>query len=521
MIRNWRSWVLFLLFVGPILAYMGFGALWLLEHKWLLWAGSLWVASGVLLGYLLSRWTKSRTELLPPIDWQAPRTFARTDRDAWGLVEAEAERGEAVSLDTLAGFDVYIDTGRRLAQALARHYHPLSSDPIENVPVIDLLTALELAAEDLRGLCRQVPGGDLVTPAHWKKAVQLSGYFQRANDIYSYLLPIFSPVTGLARLGAQQLMVKPAWRDMQQNLLRWFYRAYVNRLGVHLIELYSGRLAIGPEQYRRLTRRGLNAVRAAAETDVPLRVAVAGARDAGKSALVAAVEKARGGDLSLLKARLNGEGVDASVFDRLGAADWFEAPGYTHNPGGESARDRSTRKEAVDAAVEADLLILVVDGRRETIPADAAFAKAWDQWYLEHPAVELPPAVAVLTGVDAPDFGGDWKPPYNWERGQGPRESAARTKVNALRASLPPAFLEVVPVGLSADAPFGVVEHLLPTLVAQFHRAERSALIRHLRNVSGRSKAQRLMTQVGEHGRSLWKNLRTGVGKTTVPGETR
>ena len=40
-------------------------------------------------------------------------------------------------------------------------------------------------------------------------------------------------------------MARPAWRNMQQNLLRWFYRAYVNRLGTHLIELYSGRLSIG------------------------------------------------------------------------------------------------------------------------------------------------------------------------------------------------------------------------------------------------------------------------------------
>ena len=42
---------------------------------------------------------------------------------------------------------------------------------------------------------------------------------------------------------------------MQQNVLRWFYQAYVNRLGMHLIELLSGRLAIGAGQYRRLTRR--------------------------------------------------------------------------------------------------------------------------------------------------------------------------------------------------------------------------------------------------------------------------
>ena len=216
--------------------------LWLYQRGWLLWAGLAWFAAGISFrGWpALDEVTK---DLLPPIDWNAPRTFAQIDRDAWKLVEAEAEQGDTVSLQTLTEFDVYMNTGRRLARTLANHYHPLSTAPIDNVPIVDLLTALELASEDLSALCRQVPGGDMLTPSHWKKAVQVAGYFQRANDIYSYLLPIFSPLSGLVRLGTQQLMVKPAWKDMQQNLLRWFFRAYVNRLGVHLIELYSGRLA--------------------------------------------------------------------------------------------------------------------------------------------------------------------------------------------------------------------------------------------------------------------------------------
>ncbi len=238
----------------------------LYQRGWLLWAGLAWFAAGILFSWLAARWTKSRKDLLPPIDWNAPRTFAQIDRDAWKLVEAEAEQGDTVSLQTLTEFDVYMNTGRRLARTLANHYHPLSTAPIDNVPIVDLLTALELASEDLSALCRQVPGGDMLTPSHWKKAVQVAGYFQRANDIYSYLLPIFSPLSGLVRLGTQQLMVKPAWKDMQQNLLRWFFRAYVNRLGVHLIELYSGRLAIGAEQYRRLTRHGRTPLKDAGAT---------------------------------------------------------------------------------------------------------------------------------------------------------------------------------------------------------------------------------------------------------------
>jgi uncharacterized protein len=236
---NWRAWILLILLIGPFLVYLGFGALWLRERGWLLTAGALWITSGIVFTILASRWTRASRPLLPPIDWDAPQTFTPFDREAWTMVEQEADKSDTLALASLATIDIYIDTGRRLARRLAEHYHPLTNDPVEHVPVVELLTALELAAEDLVGLCRQVPGGDMITPSHWKQALQVAGYFQRANDIYSYLLPIISPVTGLVRLGTQRWMVKPAWRDMQQNLLRWFYRAFVNRLRMHLVELYS------------------------------------------------------------------------------------------------------------------------------------------------------------------------------------------------------------------------------------------------------------------------------------------
>jgi hypothetical protein len=507
-LRNWRAWVLLVLLVGPVLAYMGFGALWLFEHHWLLLAGSLWFASGIVFAVLGSRWTRAQTPILPPLDWDVPQTFAKIDRDAWTLVENEAELADTIALESLSELDLYINTGRRLAKTLAEHYHPLSTNPIENVAVVDVLTALELAAEDLSQLCRQVPGGDMVTPSHWRKAVQVAGYLQRANDIYSYILPIFSPVTGLVRLGTQQMMSRPAWRNMQQNLLRWFFRAFVNRLGTHLIELYSGRLAIGARQYRRLTRRGAGASAAPEHEVPPLRIAVAGARHSGKSRLIALVDRVRSGDLTLVKARLEADGIDVASLDRLRSALWVEAPGYTQTPGSESTRDRATRDQAVEQAVDADLLILVIDGRRDTAAADAAFARAWDQWYVEHPADSLPPAFVVLTGMDDPALGGQWLPPYDWEKGQGPREAAARAKLNALRTSLPPSLTEIVPVGLPESGPFGVAELLLPTLIAEFHRAERVALLRHLRRVATQSKARRLISQFGQSGRWLWNNVR-------------
>lgn len=510
MIKNWRSWVLVILLVGPVLAYIGFGALWLLERRWLLVAGALWIASGIVFAFLAARWTRSHRPILPPIDWDAPATFSPEDRRAWALVEEEADKGDAVTLQALSEPDVYIEAGRRMARTLARHYHPYSTDPIDHVPVIELLSALELAAEDLTQLCRQVPGGDLITAAHWKKAVQAAGYFQKANEIYSYLLPIFSPVTGLMRLGTQQWMVKPAWRNMQQNLLRWFYRAYINRLGTHLIELYSGRLAIGVEQYRRLTRRSASDRRAAEEELATLKVAIAGTRGSGKSRLIEALDRARSGDLSGIKARLESAGLEPDLANRLQTMQWIEVPGYSSRPEGENARDRATRRDAVQAAVGADLLILAIDGRHDTHHADVAFVQAWDQWFVAHPDLEAPPVLVVVTGADRPELGDEWKPPYRWLHGRSPREEAVRSRIEALRVVLPTKFTDIVAVGLAEGTPFGVVEDLLPAIAALLHKAERAALIRHLRSISSRSKARRFVGQVTEQGRWLWSQLKSG-----------
>ena len=511
MFRNWRSWILLILFVAPYLVFMGFGFLYLLERgrAWVLAAGSLSILSGIAVAVLMARWTKSTRSFLPPLDWDAPGTFSEFDRQAWTLVEAEADQGDSLEMANLYQFQTYIDTGQRLANRLAAHYNPLSADPLERVAVVELLTALELAAEDLTRLCRQVPGGDLVTPADWKKAVVAANYIQKASDLYTYLLPLFNPVTGLPRLASQHLMVKPAWKNMQQNLLRWFYRAYVNRLGMHLIELYSGRLVIGADQYRKLSRkfsRGPTEVEPAA---LELTIAVAGVRNTGKTKLIEAIEAARTTDLVALRGKLASLGGDEAGLDRLQTARIVRVDSYTTSePGNESARARATRRHSVEQAAGSDLLVLVLDARAGSHEADVAFLRDWAQWYASRPSLQVPPGLAALTHIDAPQVaGGAWNPSLDWRNGKTPRESAIRAKIQSLKSALPPTF-EIVPVAAGAHPPSGIIDRLLPTLTALCHRAERNALIRHLHEASARSRAGRLVRQVGQQGLSLWKSFK-------------
>jgi len=518
-IRQWRMWVLALLLVGPVLAYLGLGLLWLWERGWVVATGAavVWVAAGVVFAVLAARWTKAANPIMPPLDWDSPQTFSPLDREAWKLVQEEADRGENLPYETLLGGDVYIETGRRLLNRLAAHYHPLATNLLDDVPLVELLTAFELAAEDLAGLCRNIPGGDLTTLSHWRRAVQLTGYITMANDLYSYLLPFLNPVGGLARLGTREWIVKPAWKSMQQNVLRWFFQAYVNRIGVHLIELLSGRLAIGANQYRRLTRRPLAASAIDADEIGPLSIAVTGARGAGKSRLVALIKQTCAEESAVIKARLATLGLEPTLLARLNGARWIEAPAYSISTGKETRRDRAERQAAVAATVDCDLLVLVVDGRRQEHVEDIGFANAWDHWFHEHPQREIPPTLVVVTGVDRLELGDGWQPPYDWHVGHGLRESTVRAHFDSLRSLLPPIFDEVVAAGLGDETPFGVLEHVIPSLATQLLRAERTALIRRLHEVAGRSKVGRLVHQLGEHGRSLWGSLKARHGAATRP----
>jgi hypothetical protein len=278
----------------------------------------------------------------------------------------------------------------------------------------------------------------------------------------------------------------------------------------------SGRLALGAEQYRRLTRRAALPAASSREQE-PLVAAIVGTIGSGKSRLIESLRQAFAGDPSLIAARIEGRGLDPSLAERLRSVRWVEVPGYPATAESESRRSRSLRQSAVAAAIDCDLLVLVVDGRKGLQPADVALAQSWDRYFIEHPQREAPPTLVVITGVDQPDFGAVWAPPYDWTAGKGMREAAVRSLFDSLRSTLPPTFSTFTAAGLPGETAFGVAEHVLPALAAQLNRAERSALIRQLHALSNRSKVGRVMGQIGQHGRQVWSNLRSRRKARRVP----
>jgi hypothetical protein len=243
--------VLAILYLLPPIVYFCLGAWWLIENGLILYGVMGWIISTILFSWLSRRWLKEGVNILPPLDWEKPWTFAPRDAEAWKIIQDTAERASDLTLDQLTRMEVYQETSEELARRVSACYYPNVENPLDKLPIVDLIVAIELAAEDLEGLCRQVPAMDQLTPGHLKGLSKAMGFAHSAHELYNFALPVFRPVTGLPRLIVQKLVAEPAWKQTKEGLQRWLFRAYVNRLGVHLVELSSGRLRGGSAAYRR------------------------------------------------------------------------------------------------------------------------------------------------------------------------------------------------------------------------------------------------------------------------------
>ena len=83
-----------------------------------------------------------------------------------------------------------------------------------------------------------------------------------------------------------------------------------------------------------------------------------------------------------------------------------------------------------------------------------------------------------------------------------------RTRLDAARAVLPPTIAQVIAIDPATVRALDLARELLPEDAAQLPRAERVSILRHLQRLSARSKATRLVRQIGTQGKWFWEHLR-------------
>src|SRR5436309_2756633 len=249
---RWRIVVVLVLVAVPFLVLAGAGSywLWISGRGLLVWWPMMALAA---LGYILGAYWQRKQMLLRPVDMTPPAHSTERDKRAWQLIEARAKAASRLDSDKLSNPQHYLDVAQEMGRELAVHYHPNTEDLTGSLTVPEILAVVELAAHDVAEMVdRYLPGGHLLTIRDWQRAKTAADWYQRASNVFWAISAVLSPISTATRYTASRVGLSTPLKMLQQNLILWFYTAFLQRLGTYLIGLYSGRLRVGARRWREL-----------------------------------------------------------------------------------------------------------------------------------------------------------------------------------------------------------------------------------------------------------------------------
>jgi predicted GTPase len=508
---RWRIALVVFLITVPLLSLAGIGSyfLWIKGLSFQVW----WPMAGcMVLGYVLAwHWQRKRL-LLRPVDFAPPLHWTNRDQEAWALIKARADRAAITTSDQMVRFQFYVDEAQAIALELAHFYHPKVQDPIGSLTIPEILAVVELAARDMAQLVDQyLPGGHLLTINDWRRAKQLSDWYRTANNAYWLVSAIFSPINTGIRYSTSKLGMSRPFQLLQQNLLVWFYTAYVHRIGSYLIDLNSGRLRIGAKRYQELMKELAPAPMSpignkdAADQVSQVTITVLGQVKSGKSSLINAILGEQRALTDVLPTTNNITRFELQPEDIPTRLVLLDTVGYGHS-GPEADQLRSTE----EAAQQADLILLVVQARNPARQADLSLVQTLEQWFASKPDVKKPPILGVMTHIDLLTPAMEWTPPYNWTKPERPKENQIRDAWSALHEQFGDHLTGIVPVCMAPAKVFGVKEALLPNLLSYLDEARAIAMLRCLHAEVNTGRARKVFQQLRETGaqaaRILWES---------------
>lgn len=505
---RWRLVVLLLLATVPFLFLASLGGYFLWERHWgfVVWwpMFACWVAAYVLGWY----WARKQSLLRPP-DFRLSPASTERDRQAWKLVEERAKRASQLPPEKFLEPPFYVSTAQEMALELARSYHPRATDPVGQLTIPEILAVVELAAHDLSELVDQyLPGGHLLTINHLRQARKAADWYQTANKVYWLIAALFSPLETGMRYAASQVGISRPWQMLQQNLLLWFYTAYVHRLGAYLIEVNSGRLRVGVKRYRELVQG--QAVDGPTQADdrrteervQAVTITIMGQVKAGKSSLINALlgeQQAQTDVLPMTSTITRYELQPAGIPARFLLLDTV---GYGH-----SGPKEDQLKATQEAAQQSDLVCLVLHARNPARQADLTVLESLEAWFRSRADLKMPPILGVLTHIDLLSPAMEWSPPYDWTQPSRPKERQIQEAQATVREQMSQYLVGCVPVCTAPGKVYGVEEWFLPTVLELLDEAHGVALLRCLKAEADAGKIRRIFQQLLAAGRQLGVQL--------------
>jgi len=489
---------------------MGAGACWLYEKKLLTWF-AIAAAALTLIGCNIDRLFQLRKRKAIQL---AIRTLgAAGEQGARHSIELLASRVEA-NPPPFEDQEAWKAIALELFEMVAIRFGRRSEKPALEITVPDAMLIAEHVIHDLRVAAKNnVPGSHMLTI---RQIEQLHSVWTRAEALTSNASPW--------RLGYRLIRfatnpISGAFKEANENLIgklsvtafaeakRWAIGFTIRRAGEYAIQLYSGQLNVHEQEFQEF-RSPNSQVDTAKAQDVknanaedPLRVILLGQAKAGKSSLINALfgeMRAATDSLPCTK------GVTPYILDREGLpkAILFDTEGF----GGKD--DRRAIEQLDVELMKCDLVIMVCSATTAArSPDQQLLTDLRERFTLNHKR-SVPPIVVALSHVDQLRPFAEWNPPYDLRNDQSIKACNIANCIQALKTDLGIEEESIVPVCLRQGALHNVTESLVPVMLEVLPEAERTKLLRLLREYHDSKYWSQLLKQAYNTGRLLLNRVK-------------
>ena len=469
-------------------------------HTWgLSWIWALFTFIFVGWRWLLVRWTKPAINQIEAV-FAEVREELETSTDNNLLIGTDPTKAVETALQDILirsandlpiweDWQTFWQRCQELIVVISHIYNPEVKYPLLNIYIPQVYGLIRGTVDDmdqwmqkLSPVLNQVTVGQAYQTYEVYRKLEPSA--RKLWKVWNWAQWVLNPITAVAKKASEGVGNR-ASQELLINLSQLLREAALRNLCKQAIALYADTKIELPiptlPQVKTQTLRDILSQSEPLETvaQKPINILIIGRTGAGKSSLIN----------TLFQDELAAVDVLPST-DEIQNYHWETENGEILNlwdtPGYEQVKREDLRDLVIDYASNADLLLLVTPALDPALQMDVDFL---EDVKLE---VEDLPIIAIVTQVDRLRPIREWQPPYNWEKGEKPKEISIR-EATKYRQQLLGNFANLVLPIVTNDPQNNRnnwnIEALSSGLLAAIEPAKQLRLTRFLRNLETRTTA--------------------------------
>jgi uncharacterized protein len=497
-LKQWQ-WIVLLIPIVTIISFIMIAAGWQI-HNWginWIWAVFIFMFLGV--RWLLVIWTKKSFQ---EIESAIADVQVKLDRSQLTIGNQSIDQIETVLNQILQktqtdpqiweDWSAFFQRCQEVVTLVAKAYYPDVKDPLLNIYVPQVYGLIRGTVDDLdRWMEKLSPVLNQVTVGQAYQAYQvyqkLEPSARKLWQIWNWSQWVLNPAAAVAKQASQ----KPTQAANQQlliNLGQSLREAALKNLCNQAIALYGGQ--VSPIQV--ISDSNSPIPKAKTTTLKEILAQAEKVEDVEKKAInILLVGRTGAGKSSLINSLFNANLAEVDVLpstDQIKSYHWQSKLGENltlwDTPGYEQVNQPQLRKEVLNYAHNADLLLLVTPCLDPALQMDLDFIKE-----IKAKIADLP-TLAVVTQVDRLRPLREWQPPYNWQSGDRPKEINIREALEYRYQSLKDYCSLALPVVTEDSETKRIgwgIDSLSLALMNQIDPAKKLRIIRFFKNLEART----------------------------------